>query len=69
MKWGTISLAVIAAIAGTWYVMQPDDTNRGTQSKSTATLPDDAMVAVAIPKTLSEQEQIGKRAFDAVCAT
>jgi mono/diheme cytochrome c family protein len=35
----------------------------------TAELPDDAMVLVSVPASFSEQEQMGKRAFDAVCAS
>ncbi len=68
MKWGTISLAVIAAIAGAWYVMQSDDANMGTETRGAAPLPGDAMVAVTMPASLSEQEEIGKRAYDGVCA-
>ncbi len=68
MKRGTISLAMITVVAGVWYVMQSSETNMGTQSAGTSILSDDAMVAVAVPTSLSDQEQIGKRAFDAVCA-
>jgi len=69
MKWGTISLAVIAAIAGAWYVMRSGDTTMGTETGAAAPLPGDAMVLVTVPASLSEQEAIGKRAYDAVCAS
>lgn len=69
MKWGTISLAVIAALAGAWYVMQSGEANKGTETRNAAPLPGDAMVAVRVPASLSEQEEIGKRAYDAVCAS
>ncbi len=68
MKWGTISLAVIAAVAGAWYVLQSGDATMGTETRGAAPLPGDAMVAVEVPASLSEQEQIGKRAYNAVCA-
>ncbi len=69
MKWATISLAVIAALAGAWSVMQSGDATMGTETRSAAPLPGDAMVAVTVPASISEQEQIEKRAFDAVCAS
>ncbi|MEB8388378.1 cytochrome c [Rhodobacteraceae bacterium KMM 6894] len=68
MKWGTISLAVFAAVAGAWYVLQSGDATMSTETRGAAPLPGDAMVAVEVPASLSEQEQIGKRAYDAVCA-
>ncbi|MCQ0092988.1 cytochrome c [Roseovarius sp. M141] len=69
MKWGMISLAVIAAVAGAWYVMQPDEMSMSTEARNASPLPGDAMVAVTVPASLSEQEEIGKRAYDAVCAS
>lgn len=68
MKRGTISLAVIALVAGAWYVLQWAETPMRTSSANTAVLRGDAMVAVAVPASLDDQEQIGKRAFDTVCA-
>ena len=69
MKWATISLAVIAALAGAWYVMQPGEANVSNEAGNASPLPGDAMVAVTVPASLSEQEEIGKRAFEAVCAS
>ena len=68
MKRGAISLAVIALVAGAGYVIQRGDTTMGANSANTAILQGDAMVALVVPASFSDQEQIGKRAFDAVCA-
>ncbi|MCF3595026.1 cytochrome c [Rhodobacteraceae bacterium LMO-12] len=68
MRRGTILLAVIVLVAGAWYVMQRGETTMGASSANTAILQGDAIVAVAVPESLGEQEQTGKQAFDAVCA-
>ncbi len=68
MKWGTVPLAVIALVAGAWYVMQRGEMPMRTSGANTAVLRGDAMVAVSVPASLNDQEQIGKRAFDRVCA-
>lgn len=39
------------------------------QKRGTATLADGAIVTVQLPLSFSIQEEIGKRAYDAVCAT
>jgi mono/diheme cytochrome c family protein len=58
--------ASIALAAGAWYVMQ----SRPTQTSTIAEAPlrDGAMVSVSLPAQLSEQEQMGNRAYDAFCA-
>ena len=68
MKWGAIFFALVALAAGAWYFMQPDDGDAPTNPESAAISSDDAIVAVNVPATFSEQEQIGKRGFDAICA-
>jgi hypothetical protein len=54
MKWATISLAVVAALAGAWYVLQPGEANVGNDAGNASPLPGDAMVAVTVPASLSE---------------
>ena len=68
MKRGAISLAVIALVAGAWYLIQRGETTKGASSENINVAHGDAIVAVAVPASLGDQEQTGKRAFDAVCA-
>ncbi|MGJ5619094.1 c-type cytochrome [Sulfitobacter sp. MF3-043] len=69
MKWAAIFFALIAMVAGAWYVTQPDDSGAPTEAGNSAILPQGAIVAVAVPSAFSEQEQMGKRGFDAICAS
>ena len=68
MKWSALFFALVALAAGVWYVMQPTKEGASSKAESAAALSDGAIVAVNVPTALSEQEQIGKRGFDAVCA-
>jgi len=58
--------AAVAVAAGSWYVMQP----KADQNSALAVAPlaNGAMVSVSLPVQLSDQEQMGNRAYDAVCA-
>lgn len=68
MKWGAIFFATVALAAGIWYITQTGSKDVGTTSQSGAVLPDGAIAAVKVPASFSEQEQIGLRAYNAVCA-
>lgn len=68
MKWGAIFFAFVALGAAGWYVFQAVGTDTRTNSEAALTLADGAIVAVNVTAEFSEQEQVGKRAFDAVCA-
>lgn len=58
--------AAVAVAAGGWYVMQPKaDQN---SALPVASLANGAIVSVSLPVQLSDQEQMGNRAYDAVCA-
>jgi len=60
-------LLVTATIAvGGWYFLQPNFDSATNQSP--LPLLDGALVAVVLPPSLSEPEEIGKRGYDAVCA-
>ncbi|PSK80818.1 cytochrome c553 [Limimaricola soesokkakensis] len=66
------AMGVLLAGGLLWVVSRPDESGMGGQSM---TPPDSgeipqgaAIVRVALPTELSEQTQMGKRAFDAVCA-
>ncbi|MHA6325279.1 c-type cytochrome [Roseivivax sp. CAU 1753] len=54
------AVAVLGIIA--YVVFQPARTD------ATGALPDDALVAVTVPETLSEVETLGQTAFEARCA-
>ena len=69
MKLGVLFFATIALLAGIWFVMLSADQSTSKIGKKKSVLPDGSMVSVVLPTTLTGQEQIGKRAFDAVCAT
>lgn len=56
----TAGAAVAAGVAG-WYALAPSHTRPAAPEG-------DAIVAITLPDGLSEQAQIGKRGFDAVCA-
>ena len=66
MKWKMTALALIAVVATAWYLLQPEGPGAGVP---VAKRPGDVMVSVRLPASFTEQEQTGKRAFDAVCAT
>jgi cytochrome c2 len=68
MKWTAICVALVALVAGAWYVAQPTEEGTQINAESAAILPDGAIVAVNVPTAFLKQEQIGKRGFDAVCA-
>jgi len=64
MKRTLFGIALLAVAAGAFLLMQPPDTQT-----TDAPLAGDAMVAVQIPASFTEQEQMGQRAFDAACAS
>ena len=64
MKRTLFGIALLAVAAGAFLLMQPPDTQT-----IDAPLAGDAMVAVQIPASFTEQEQMGQRAFDAACAS
>ncbi len=68
MKWGALVFAVIALVAGAWYLTQSGNEGRPAASERVEELPGDAIALVLVPAAFSEQEQMGKRAYDAVCA-
>ena len=68
MKWGAIFIAVVALAAGAWYLLQPVGGNAPVNVEGTSKPDDGAMVTVKVPATFSDQEQTGKRGFEAFCA-
>ncbi|MCZ4262340.1 cytochrome c [Limimaricola sp. G21655-S1] len=66
------AMGVLLAGGLLWVVSSPDDSNMAGHSMSptdTGEIPQGAaIVRVALPAELSEQAQMGKRAFEAVCA-
>jgi mono/diheme cytochrome c family protein len=66
MKRTAFLFATIAVAAGAYAYLQFDMAK--TTDLAKASLPDGALVVVALPATLNEQETMGKRGFDAVCA-
>ncbi|SEO20338.1 Cytochrome c [Pseudorhodobacter antarcticus] len=66
MKRTAFLFATIAVAAGAYAYLQFDTAK--TTDLAKASLPDGALVVVALPATLNEQETMGKRGFDAVCA-
>jgi mono/diheme cytochrome c family protein len=69
MKWGAIFFALVAVLAGIWYLAQLSSRGESTETVSNTILADGAIVAVEVPASFSDQEQVGQRAYDAVCAT
>lgn len=67
MKWAAIFFALVALAAGGWYVLQSSDVGLLPEENGSSVL-DDGIVAVTLPKTLGEKEQIGKIAYDAACS-
>jgi mono/diheme cytochrome c family protein len=66
MKKLALLFAAVAVAAGGWYVMQPKaDQN---SARPVPPLANGAIVSVSLPVQLSDQEQMGNRAYDAVCA-
>lgn len=68
MKLGSVFFAVVALAAGLWYITQSGDKDVGVKTQSGVVLPEGAIATVKVPASFSEQEQIGLRAYDAVCA-
>ena len=66
MKSTVLFLAIITLLAGAWYFMRPTPKRIQTSGENAQKSSDDAMVAVKVPASFSEQELIGKRAFEAV---
>ena len=66
MKLIILLLATAAIVVGTWYFLQPNANSAINQPP--LPLPDGALVAVALPASLTEPELLGKRGYDAVCA-
>ena len=64
MKRTLLGIALLAVAAGAFVLMQPP-----APQTPDAPLEGDAMVAVLVPASFSEQEQMGQRAFDAACAS
>lgn len=65
MKRYILSAVVVAALAaGGWLVLQPDTATEAEAAPARG----EPLVSVSLPNTLSEQAQMGKRAFDATCA-
>ena len=56
--------AIVAVAAGLWIANRPDPAASDGETVPMGT----AMAAVTLPDALSEQTQMGQRAFDAVCA-
>jgi mono/diheme cytochrome c family protein len=63
MKRTLLGIALVAGAAWAFVLMQLPDT-----ATPDTPLAGDAMVAVLVPASFSEQEQMGQRAFDAACA-
>ncbi|TDK52978.1 c-type cytochrome [Antarcticimicrobium luteum] len=62
-----LALAMLSTAA--YFAMKPDDTSGTTGPRTVESPPEGAsMVKVALPEELSGQAQMGKRAFDTVCA-
>ncbi|MFV1490770.1 c-type cytochrome [Phaeobacter sp. JH72H1] len=69
MKWAAIFFALIAVSAAGWYILQPTHSQTSTQTDERMALPAGALATVRLPLSFTEQEQIGKRAYGAACAT
>lgn len=65
-KWFIIVASAVVITAGATYFLQSAPSVDVAQVE--VPLPPGAIVQVALPEQLSEQEAMGKRAFDAVCA-
>ncbi|SEP18241.1 Cytochrome c553 [Salinihabitans flavidus] len=70
MKKILASVLVITVLASAGYVaMTRDDASSSTGPQPLESPPEGAaLVTVSVPESLSEQAQMGKRIFDAVCA-
>lgn len=69
MKWmATLCALVAVAAAAYWYMMRPTTGVESTAAITLVELPDDAIVQVSVPDAFTEQEETGKRAYDAVCS-
>ncbi|MFD2738022.1 c-type cytochrome [Sulfitobacter aestuarii] len=69
MKWGTIIALLIAAAALIFYLTQDRSGGPNNAGVAETPLPEGALVAVTLPASLSDQEKMGERAYDATCAT
>ena len=63
-KFALAGVAAVAVAAGAWFATRPGPAVRDGETLA----PGAAMAAVTLPETLSEEAQIGQRAFDGVCA-
>lgn len=66
MKKLALLCSAIAVAAGVWYLIQPN-ANAPSLAQEVPLI-GGAMVSVSVPAQLTEQEQMGSRAYDAVCA-
>lgn len=62
-----VALVTIIVAAGVWYVIQPQQDKSVAQPETV--LPEGALVAVTLPAAFTDKEQMGKRGYDAVCAS
>ena len=58
-----VPFALLTAAAGGWYFSHHDQ-----PETSPTELAEGALAPVKVPDSLTDQEQLGKRAYDAVCA-
>lgn len=67
MKWIAVAFVVIALIAGVWYISLTGGQDTDALMDDKPILPSGALAVVIVPASFTEQEQIGARAYDAVC--
>lgn len=67
MKWGAVFFALVAVVAGAWYVLQSSEVSPSLEQKASLIL-DDGIVAVTLPETLGEKERTGEAAYEAACS-
>ncbi|WP_237273218.1 c-type cytochrome [Sulfitobacter sp. M220] len=67
MRWAAIFFALVTIAAAGWYFKQQTDSQTGTRTEEGRVLPAGALATVKLPSSLTEQEQIGASAYDAVC--
>lgn len=68
LRKGAIILAVIALAAFGWYVVQSGDKDAAVVTEYSSVVSGAPIVTAKVPPSFSEQEQMGKRAYNAVCA-
>lgn len=69
MKRTAILCALIIAGALAWYLLTSGAKEAGPAAEIAGEIPTRALAAVTVPSGFTEQEQIGARAYDAVCAS